>query len=47
MVFLRLLLVGGLMAFTIYEIVAIVKQVRDNKKAKNNQVEAEKKSNTK
>lgn len=47
MVFLRLLLIGGLMAFTTFEIVAIIKQFCDNKKAKNNQVEAEKKSNTK
>ena len=43
MMFLRLLLIGGLVAFTIYEIVSIVKTIRDNKKARTEQVEAEEK----
>lgn len=43
MMFLRLLLIGGLVAFTIYEIVAIVKQIRNNKKAKTEKVEADEK----
>lgn len=41
MVFLKLLLIGGLVAFTIYEIVSVVKTIRDNKKVKTQKVETE------
>lgn len=34
MVVIKLLLVGGLIAFSIYEIVQVVKMIKDNKKAR-------------
>lgn len=34
MVVIKLLLVGGLIAFSIYKIVQVVKMIKDNKKAR-------------